>query len=216
MYSAIKKLIRSLEKTNKNYDIEKIKRAYEYASNLHEGQFRVSGEAYISSYYAGDYLFMYQNNDSLSFYQPEATNFFIDAMCIPKSAQNPELANIFINFMLSEEIAVANAEMICYASPNALVLENEEYLAYLSDIKEDAVDLLYPKDLLFKESFEKYAYRSLDAETNATMTSLWGKLKVESDGKISPVYIVALCEVLAIAAMIVFFRIRKKQRERYY
>ncbi len=30
------------------YDIEKIQRAYEYAANLHEGQFRVSGEAYIS------------------------------------------------------------------------------------------------------------------------------------------------------------------------
>ena len=30
------------------YDIEKIQKAYEYAENLHEGQFRVSGEAYIS------------------------------------------------------------------------------------------------------------------------------------------------------------------------
>jgi len=30
------------------YDIEKIQRAYEYAESLHEGQFRVSGEAYIS------------------------------------------------------------------------------------------------------------------------------------------------------------------------
>ncbi len=30
------------------YDIEKIKRAYEYAAGLHEGQFRVSGEPYIS------------------------------------------------------------------------------------------------------------------------------------------------------------------------
>jgi GTP pyrophosphokinase len=30
------------------YDIEKIQKAYEYAESLHEGQFRVSGEAYIS------------------------------------------------------------------------------------------------------------------------------------------------------------------------
>lgn len=42
------RLIASLEASAHNYDIEKIKRAYEYASNLHEGQFRVSGEAYIS------------------------------------------------------------------------------------------------------------------------------------------------------------------------
>lgn len=175
-----------------------------------------SGEAYISSYYAGDFLFMYQNNDSLAFYQPDATNFFIDAMCIPATSQNPELANIFINFMLSEEIAIANAEMICYASPNSLVVENEDYLAYLSELKEDAVDILYPEGLDFKTEFETYAYRSLDIETNALVTSLWSKLKIGSDEGISPVYIIALCEVIAIVGIIVFFRIRKKHRERYY
>lgn len=175
-----------------------------------------SGEAYISSYYAGDYLFMYQNNDSLAFIQPDVTNFFIDAMCIPKTAQNPELANIFINFMLSEEIAIANAEMICYASPNTLVIENEDYLAYLSDIKEDAVEILYPEGLDFKSKFETYAYRSLDVETNALMTSLWSKLKIGADEGISAVYIVAFSEVLLIVCIILFFRIRKKRRERYY
>ena len=47
MYSAIKKLIRSLEKTNKNYDIEKIKKAYLWADRLHKGQFRQSGEPFV-------------------------------------------------------------------------------------------------------------------------------------------------------------------------
>lgn len=32
----------------KNYDLEKIRRAYQYAKELHEGQFRLSGEPYIS------------------------------------------------------------------------------------------------------------------------------------------------------------------------
>ena len=32
---------------NDKYNIEKIKTAYEYAYSLHEGQFRLSGEAYI-------------------------------------------------------------------------------------------------------------------------------------------------------------------------
>ena len=44
----IKRLIQSLEKTGKHYDIEKINKAYLYANDLHEGQFRNSGEAYIS------------------------------------------------------------------------------------------------------------------------------------------------------------------------
>ncbi len=37
-----------LAASGKNYDIEKIKKAYEYAAELHDGQFRVSGEPYIS------------------------------------------------------------------------------------------------------------------------------------------------------------------------
>ncbi len=37
-----------LKATGKKYDLAKITRAYEYAKELHEGQFRASGEAYIS------------------------------------------------------------------------------------------------------------------------------------------------------------------------
>ena len=44
----ISKLITMLKATGKKYDIEKIEKAYEYARDLHEGQFRASGEAYIS------------------------------------------------------------------------------------------------------------------------------------------------------------------------
>ncbi|MBO4429133.1 MAG: bifunctional (p)ppGpp synthetase/guanosine-3',5'-bis(diphosphate) 3'-pyrophosphohydrolase, partial [Clostridia bacterium] len=47
MNDNIDALISSLEKSNKKYDIEKIKRAYQYANELHEGQYRKSGEKYI-------------------------------------------------------------------------------------------------------------------------------------------------------------------------
>ncbi len=40
-------LIKKLEASGKNYDIEKITQAAKYAEALHEGQFRVSGEPYI-------------------------------------------------------------------------------------------------------------------------------------------------------------------------
>ena len=46
--TGIKRLLDMLAATGKNYDIEKIKRAYEYARDLHDGQFRMSGEEYIS------------------------------------------------------------------------------------------------------------------------------------------------------------------------
>ena len=48
MYSEIDRLLNILEKNGKKYDIEKIKRSFLYAKELHEGQFRKSGEAYIS------------------------------------------------------------------------------------------------------------------------------------------------------------------------
>lgn len=40
-------LVVSLEKSGKKYNIEKIKKAFEFARELHEGQFRKSGEKYI-------------------------------------------------------------------------------------------------------------------------------------------------------------------------
>ncbi len=48
MYKELQPLLNVIEKNDKNYDIEKIKRAFIYASSLHEGQFRLSGEPYIS------------------------------------------------------------------------------------------------------------------------------------------------------------------------
>ncbi len=41
------KLLEALKKSGKNYDFDKIQRAYEYARELHKGQFRKSGEEYI-------------------------------------------------------------------------------------------------------------------------------------------------------------------------
>ena len=42
------KLFSMLKTSGKNYDLEKIQKAYEYADKLHEGQFRNSGDPYIS------------------------------------------------------------------------------------------------------------------------------------------------------------------------
>ena len=44
----ISNLISMLEATGKNYQIDKIQRAFEYANALHAGQMRASGEPYIS------------------------------------------------------------------------------------------------------------------------------------------------------------------------
>ena len=48
MFKEMKPLLDFLEQGERNYDLEKIKKAYAYAYELHEGQYRQSGEAYIS------------------------------------------------------------------------------------------------------------------------------------------------------------------------
>ena len=48
MNNGIEKLLFILEKSGKNYDLLKIRQAYMVADELHAGQFRNSGEAYIS------------------------------------------------------------------------------------------------------------------------------------------------------------------------
>ncbi len=48
MNEQFKQLIDHLASSGKKYDIEKIVRAYECAERMHEGQFRLSGEPYIS------------------------------------------------------------------------------------------------------------------------------------------------------------------------
>ena len=48
VHTDITRLLTMLKATGKNYDLEKIQRAFEYANALHDGQRRASGEAYIS------------------------------------------------------------------------------------------------------------------------------------------------------------------------
>lgn len=122
--------------------------------------------AIIGPYYAGDYLTMYDNNEDLGFYYPkEGTNFFYDSACVPKNAQNYDAAMMFINFLLEPDIALANAEYICYATPHAAVRENPEY-----SLKDSEV--LYPDTLPTIASF-----RNLPQETLTLMNNLWTEIK---------------------------------------
>ena len=136
-----------------------------------------TGEATIGAYYAGDYLTMADNqasNVDLQFYYPEQTNIFVDAMCIPKGCQNKALAEAYINFMLSREAAIANAEYICYASPNSLVYNDPEYKESMG---EDAYNILYPENFDFSESYEAGCYKDLDKATKEYLNKKWEELR---------------------------------------
>ena len=174
---------------------------------------KMKGEsAAIAPYYAGDYLTMYDSNDALAFYYPEeGTNIFVDAMCIPKGSRHKDVAEAYINFMLSEEIAVANAEYIGYASPNLLVRQNEEYIAYMEDWHEDAMDILYND----AQSVPTQYYHMLDAETQDMANELWEQLKIESSVG-SSIHTIALVIVILCAAFFLWRFILKKYRMSHY
>ena len=136
-----------------------------------------SGEAAVGAYYAGDYFTMVDaqaDNVDLQFFYPAETNFYVDAMCIPSCAKNKELAEIFINYMLSEEPAVANALYTYYASPNSAVYENEGYIEEMGD----AMEVLYPDLGDFSAQYNRLAFRNMDADMLSYMTTLWENVKI--------------------------------------
>ena len=170
-----------------------------------------NGSAAIAPYYAGDFLTMYDANDRLGFYYPkEGTNVFVDAMCIPACTKNKALAEQYINFMLSEEIAIANAEYIAYSSPHTLVRQNEEYIEYMLDWNEDAMDILYPTELGIKTTY----YESLQPDTLSLQNSLWETLKIEN--AVEPwIYITAGSIVALLLLLYLYQFFLKKYRNQY-
>ncbi|MBO5409562.1 MAG: ABC transporter substrate-binding protein [Clostridia bacterium] len=170
-----------------------------------------NGSAAIAPYYAGDYLTMYDSNDLLGFYYPEeGTNVFVDAMCVPACAKNQELAELYINFMLEKEIAIANAEYIGYASPHTLVREDEDYIAYMQDWHDDAMEILYAQDSAVKTEY----YESLDTDTLSLQNSLWETLKIEN--AVEPwIYMTAGTIVGALILFFLYSYFVKRYRNHY-
>ena len=128
-----------------------------------------SGEAAIGVYYAGDYLTMLENNEDLAFCVPEeGSNYFVDAMCIPKGAANKENAEKFINFMCSTEVGLANCDAIGYSTPLNSVLE-----ALDAEVREDPV--AYPSDDVLSRCEQ---FLNLPQDILEFYDSEWLRLKV--------------------------------------
>ena len=169
-----------------------------------------NGSAAIAAYYAGDFLSMYENNEDLEFFYPkEGTNLYVDAMCIPKSSQNKEIAERYIDFMLTEAPAVANAEYTYYASPNTAVRENEEYIEYMNSIKEGGYELMYGTDAV-----ETSSYKNLSGEKLMMLNGLWEELKSDIDVGL-PIYVICGVILVILIGGGTFLGVRKRIRDKY-
>ncbi len=182
-----------------------------------------TGNAAIAPYYGGDYFTMTWNCEDYElcmFYPEEGSNSFLDAMCIPTSSEHPEIAEEYINFILSADedptksIAAILAEYICYGTPN-MAVQNDPYYQYFleNEMHEEAYDLLYGEGVF---EFEKEGFTCLDDETQNYLNECWDTLKIQDEG--NGIVLPTICIVLAAAiiAMIAYNAIIKKHRKKYW
>ena len=130
----------------------------------------IGEEAYIAPYYAGDAIMMMDENEDLAAYVPvEGANQFVDAMCVLKTSPHKKEAEQFINFMCETDIAVRNAEEICYAIPHTAAFEELD-----EETREDT--MVYPP----QEVLDKCeVFINLPPETLLLQSDLWIKLKTK-------------------------------------
>lgn len=187
-----------------------------------------SASAWISSYYAGDFLTMAADNEDLRFYYPiEGTNYFVDSFCIPKTSKNPDVAHEYINYMISEEAAIANALYIGYASPNRAVVESEYYQEMLdynySTDNIDAWEILYGKTK--DEANVNYSYNpayadyykddASEIDIQAHVTALWESLKTENSTELW-IHITSGAIVAGVLGFAIYSTYIRKKRSKFY
>lgn len=164
------------------------------------------GEAAVAPYYVGDGVTMMADNPDLALYLPDGgTNLYIDAMCIPKGCRNKEAAEMFINFMCETEVALANAEYICYSSPVTDVLP-------LLDAELRENKLMYPDaDTLARcETMEV-----LPDELNRAMDAAWSDVRsydAAGSGWVMPLLLAAM---LALSAVGYWRKAVRRRRSQY-
>ncbi len=126
------------------------------------------GRKALALMYSGDAAYVMSENEDMGFYLPETgTNQWSDAMVIPANAENPELANEFINFICSYEAAYNNSSYVGYTSPNLEVMND------LADTEFEGIDAYIPRtDNPNDEVFE------YNENTRQLISNLWSRVKI--------------------------------------
>lgn len=162
-----------------------------------------SGEAAIAPYYAGDALVMMEENPDLAFVLPEeGTNRFVDAMVIPAGVRHKEEAELFINFMLETEIALANEEYIGYSTVQQSVYDQ---------LDEEVLNngFSYPSS----EYLDKCeTFINLPDEENEYMQTLWADVKASGSSSVWELLFLITVIVGVGTATIVYLQKRKAGR----
>jgi len=126
----------------------------------------ISGEGYMGLVYSGEAGKAMAEKDTLKYAIPEnGTIYCVDAMVIPKNAQNKAGAEAFINFMQKPEIAAQNAEETFYGCTNT------EGLALLPEHIRNNKGL-YPDDAVLQKSEMLFS----DDAINQKYLEIWNQI----------------------------------------
>ncbi|WP_242846262.1 ABC transporter substrate-binding protein [Anaeromassilibacillus senegalensis] len=163
-----------------------------------------SGDAWLAPYYAGDAATLVDDNPDIGFAIPtkEGTNFFVDALCIPKGAKHKKEAEEYINFLCDPEIAAANVDYIGYSTPETAAKEL---------LPEETVEnpIFYPPKEILDNS---EVFVSLPEETSILLDKLWAEVKMGGPGETATL-VAVLAGFLLLYLAIVIYKKRKAKRE---
>ncbi len=162
-----------------------------------------SGEAWIAPYYAGDAAILVDNSEDIDFAVPkEGTNFFVDAMCVPKTASHKREAEEYINFLCDPEIAGANMDYVGYSTPETAA---KEYL----DPEVAESPLHYPSEETLSRT---QIFVNLPEDTSREVDRLWAEVKMGGPGE-SAVLVAIILGFLGVYIAIIIYKRRKRKRE---
>ncbi|CAB1245706.1 ABC transporter, periplasmic spermidine putrescine-binding protein potD (TC_3.A.1.11.1) [Ruminococcaceae bacterium BL-6] len=163
-----------------------------------------SGDAWLAPYYAGDAATLVEDNPDIGFAIPdkEGTNFFVDAVCIPKGSRHKAAAEAYINFLCDPEIAAANVDYIGYSTPES---------AAKKLLPKEVVDnpIFYPDQKILDQS---EIFTNLPDDTNRLLDTLWAEVKMGGPGQTATL-VAVLAVFLLVYLGILLYKRRKRKRE---
>ena len=120
----------------------------------------ISGNKSIAVVYSGDGALIMSENPDLDYFEPEeGTNEWCDSFVITSYCNDTDLAHKYIDFMLREDIALANGSYVGYTSPVKSVKDElassdfEGIDAYLPEFGKPKNEVFMYQDMKIKEHF---------------------------------------------------------------
>ena len=125
-------------------------------------------EAVVAMVWSGEGMILEQESDNLKFVTPRSgTNLWVDALCVPTTAENQDYAEQFINYLCQPEVAAKNAEYIGYSTPvlaahplldqdwinNFNAYPDADYIKNKTEMFEDPSDFLTEYERIWTEIF---------------------------------------------------------------